>query len=78
MAYPAAALLFVHGLLIDPNLKKLPPDLLDGEKVLVEVCFLLAVAGSLYRLWWALQRSSVSRTVVITARELDEVEVGGD
>lgn len=74
VAYPAAAVLFAHGLLIDPNLKKLPPDLLDGEKVLVEVCFLLAVAGSLYRLWWGLQRSSVTRTVVITARELDEVE----
>lgn len=74
VAYAAAALLFVHGLIIDPNLKKLPPDLLDGEKILVEVCFLCVAAGSAYRLWWGLQRNAPVRRVVITARELDEVE----
>src|SRR5436305_8986596 len=37
-AYFAAAVLFAHALLIDPDLKDRPPDLLDGEKVLGECC----------------------------------------
>ena len=74
VAYAAAALLFVHGLLIDPNLKKLPPDLLDGEKVLIEVCFILVVLGSLYRLWWGTQRNLAPRKIVITARELEDLQ----
>ncbi|SPE41898.1 Ferric reductase domain protein transmembrane component, N-terminal domain (fragment) [Candidatus Sulfopaludibacter sp. SbA3] len=48
-AYFAAACMFVHGTLIDQNLKGQVPDLLDGEKVLVEVCFLVVVAASLWR-----------------------------
>jgi sulfoxide reductase heme-binding subunit YedZ len=53
-AYIAAALLFVHGIIIDPNLKKQRPDLLDGEKVLIEGCCLLVTGGSLWRLRLAL------------------------
>ena len=49
-AYFAAVVLFTHGLLIDPDLKNRPPDLLDGEKVLVEGCFLTACAAGLWRL----------------------------
>lgn len=49
VAYGAAAFMFVHGTLIDPNLKDLPTDFLDGEKVLVEGCFLLVVAASIWR-----------------------------
>jgi predicted ferric reductase len=50
IAYFAAAILFTHGLLIDPELKNRPPDLLDGEKVLVECCFLAVCAAGLWRL----------------------------
>ncbi len=46
VAYAAATFLFVHGILIDPNLKNQPPDLLDGEKVLVEICAFLIVAAT--------------------------------
>ena len=49
-AYFAGAALFVHGLLIDPDLKNRPPDLLDGEKVLVECCLLAVCAAGLWRL----------------------------
>jgi DMSO/TMAO reductase YedYZ heme-binding membrane subunit len=49
VAYGAAALMYVHGTLIDPNLKNLPTDFLDGEKVLVEVCFVVVVAASICR-----------------------------
>ena len=49
VAYFAAAMMFIHGTLIDQNLKNETPDFLDGEKVLVEGCFLLVVAASIWR-----------------------------
>ena len=49
VAYFAALMMFVHGTLIDQNLKNQTPDFLDGEKVLVEGCFLLVVAASIWR-----------------------------
>jgi predicted ferric reductase len=48
-AYVAAAMLFTHGLLIDPELKNRPPDLLDGEKLLIEGCALAVCAAGLWR-----------------------------
>jgi predicted ferric reductase len=48
--YFGAAIMFVHGTLIDPNLKGQPPDLIDGEKVLIEGCFLTIVAASVWRI----------------------------
>ena len=48
-AYFAGAIMFAHGTLIDPNLKGQPPDLIDGEKVLIEGCCLLIVAASVWR-----------------------------
>ena len=51
-AYFAAAVLLVHGLLIDPDLKNRPPDLLDGEKVLVEACFVVVGAAA----WWRIRQ----------------------
>ena len=50
VSYAAAALVFVHGILIDPELKNNPPDLLDGEKVLVEICALLIVIATIWRI----------------------------
>jgi predicted ferric reductase len=49
VAYAAAAFMFVHGTLTDPELKDRPTDFLDGEKVLVELCFLIVVAASVWR-----------------------------
>jgi DMSO/TMAO reductase YedYZ heme-binding membrane subunit len=49
-AYFAALILFTHALLIDPDLKNRPPDLLDGEKVLVECCALSVLAAAVWRL----------------------------
>ena len=48
LVYPAALLLFIHGVFTDPELKTGQPDIFDGEKVFVEACFvLIAVAGFL-------------------------------
>ena len=49
LAYGVAAFVYVHGTLIDPNLKNEPTDFLDGEKVLVEICGLLVVAATIFR-----------------------------
>lgn len=49
VAYFAAAVMFVHGTLTDPNIKNAPPDFLDGEKVLVEGCFVTVLAASVWR-----------------------------
>jgi sulfoxide reductase heme-binding subunit YedZ len=50
IAYFAAASMFVHGTLIDPELKNRPTDFLDGEKVLVECCCGAVAAGVVWRI----------------------------
>lgn len=49
VAYFAATVMFIHGTLIDQNLKGQVPDFLDGEKVLVEGCFVVVLAASIWR-----------------------------
>lgn len=49
-AYFAAAVMYVHGTLIDQNMKNQTPDFLDGEKLLIEGCALLVLAGSIWRI----------------------------
>lgn len=63
VSYAAAALLFVHGIIIDPNLKGLSPDLLDGEKVEIEVCALLIIAATVWRIRYQPKKIAVGRTV---------------
>lgn len=50
VSYAAAALVFVHGTLIDPELKNAPIDPLDGEKLLVEGCALLIAIATVWRI----------------------------
>jgi predicted ferric reductase len=63
VSYAAAALLFTHGVMIDPDLKERPPDLLDGEKVLVEVCALLIVAATVWRIRYQPRKRAVGASV---------------
>ncbi|MBV8820332.1 MAG: ferric reductase-like transmembrane domain-containing protein [Acidobacteriaceae bacterium] len=51
-----AAVLFVHGILIDPNLKDQPTDFLDGEKLQGELCALLVIAGTVWRIRYGLKK----------------------
>ena len=57
--YATAATLFIHGILIDPKLKNEPTDFLDGEKIQVELCCLLVIAGIILRVRHA-QRLRIS------------------
>ena len=47
LVYPAAVLFFIHGVFTDSELKTGRADLLDGEKVFVEICFLVILVASL-------------------------------
>jgi sulfoxide reductase heme-binding subunit YedZ len=49
LVFPAAILLFVHGILTDPDLKDGHPDLLDGGKVFLEIAALLCIAATALR-----------------------------
>lgn len=51
LVFPAAALLFLHSILTDPNLKDGNPDLLDGGKVFVEIATLLSAVAISVRIW---------------------------
>lgn len=48
--YVAAGFFFAHGIIADPLLKGRPPDLIDAEKVYIEVCALLVVVATLLRI----------------------------
>lgn len=61
VAYFAAAVMFVHGTLIDQNLKGQTPDFLDGEKVLVEVCFLVVVGAAVWRWRYGSEKTRYQR-----------------
>ena len=49
LVYPAAVLLFLHGVLTDPLLKDGSPDLLDGGKIFIYGCILVSFAASTIR-----------------------------
>ena len=56
--YAAAAVFFAHGILADPLLKGRAPDLIDAEKVYIEVCALLVIVATVLRIR---HRRSVTR-----------------
>jgi predicted ferric reductase len=63
VSYAAAGLVFTHGILIDPELKNKPPDLLDGEKILVEVCALLIVIATIWRIRYQPKKRALKASV---------------
>lgn len=76
LTYAAAAGLFAHGILTDPNLTGGPVDHLDGGKVFVEICFLLIISATLWRVRHARQKrlavaASASPTAAASAATLD-------
>ena len=63
VSYAAAALLFVHGIMTDPQLKNQPPDFLDGEKILIEVCALVIIAATVWRIRYQPKKRAVGLSV---------------
>ena len=52
LTYGLFVLYAVHALFTDPTLKDAPVDWLDGEKVFVELCVLLVVIATGFRVRW--------------------------
>jgi predicted ferric reductase len=50
LSFPTLALVFLHSILTDPNLKDGHPDLLDGGKVFLEAACLLSLIAVILRL----------------------------
>jgi predicted ferric reductase len=50
LVFPCAALLFLHSILTDPNLKDGHPDLLDGGKIFIEISLLTSVVATAIRI----------------------------
>lgn len=50
LVFPCAALLFLHSILTDPNLKDGHPDLLDGGKVFVEISSVIGLTATTIRI----------------------------
>ena len=63
LTYGAAAGLFAHGILTDPNLTGGPVDYLDGGKIFVEICFLLIISATIWRVRHARQKRLAAVTV---------------
>jgi predicted ferric reductase len=66
-AYAAALVMYIHGTLTDPTLKEQPTDFLDGEKVLVELCFLLVVAASIWRWRYGTEKQRYKSTHAVAS-----------
>lgn len=47
--YAAGFVLFVHGIIADPQVKNRPVDFLDAEKVYVEACAAVVIAATVWR-----------------------------
>ncbi len=54
--YGLFVLYAAHALLTDPNLKNAPFNPLDAEKIFVELCILLVLAGIAFRVRWQLRQ----------------------
>jgi predicted ferric reductase len=48
--YALATAFYTHGIFANPELKDVPLDPFDGEKVLIEGCALLVIAGIVWRI----------------------------
>jgi len=48
--YAAALVFFTHGVIADPQLKNRPVDLIDAEKVYVELCAIAVLVATWFRI----------------------------
>lgn len=61
LTYPAATGVFIHGILTDPNLNGQPVDYLDGGKVFVEICCVIVIAASAWRIRFGQRKRLANR-----------------
>jgi methionine sulfoxide reductase heme-binding subunit len=76
LTYAAAAGIFIHGILTDPQLNHSRIDPLDGEKLLVESCLALVAAAAVWRLRHARRRRTArqrARSIIAALPEASDV-----
>lgn len=61
VSYLTAILFCIHGMFMDPELKNRPPDLLDAEKLVSEMCLLLLIAAAVFRYRYYLAKQLIVR-----------------
>jgi len=62
LVYAAAIGVFSHGLLANPQLTSKPVDLLDGEKLLVEFCFLVVASMTAWAWRYRLRKAGAEHS----------------
>lgn len=73
ISYGTALLFIVHGIVMDPQLKDRPVDLLDAEKIASEACLLLLIAATVYRVRYEISKRKTTRFYKLrVAKILDE------
>jgi DMSO/TMAO reductase YedYZ heme-binding membrane subunit len=65
LVYVAGICTFIHGILADPDLKGKPIDPLDGEKLFVELCFLVVVLSTVWAWRYRLRKDREERALKI-------------
>ena len=65
LVYVAGICTFIHGILADPDLKANPIDPLDGEKLFVELCFLVVVLSTVWAWRYRLRKDREERALKI-------------
>ena len=65
-AYAVTVALFAHSILTNPNLNDEPIDFLDGGKVFVEACTVLALAAITWRVLHGVRRAALRDALVMS------------
>ena len=68
-AYAVTAALFAHSILTNPNLNDEPIDYLDGGKVFVEACTLIAAAAITWRVLHGVRRAALREASAATGTD---------
>src|SRR6185437_6540384 len=72
LTYPAVGCVFVHGILTDPNLTGSRVDYLDGGKVFVEICCVIIIAASAWRIRFSQRKRLTNRPARLGAEAATE------
>jgi len=65
LVYVAGICTFFHGILADPDLKGNPIDPLDGEKLFVELCFLVVALSTVWAWRYRVRKDREERALKI-------------
>lgn len=73
ISYGTAMLFIVHGIVMDPQLKDRPIDIFDAEKIVSELCLLLLVAATIFRIRYEIRsRKNIKKFYLIKVADVVE------